>query len=85
MRTKSSICSLAGRIGAYTVHSQRDPVETTAKARATFLAGFEDQVDPERKLSEAERLRRPEAAKKAHFARLALASARSRAKAAGAA
>ena len=49
-------------------------------ARAAFLNKFEDQVDPDRVLPEAERLRRAESARKAHFARLALASARARAK-----
>jgi hypothetical protein len=39
---------------------------------------FEDQVDPERKLSESERLRRAEQARKAHFVELALRSSRAR-------
>ncbi len=71
--------ALRGRLGAYTLHSRRDPRETTAPARAAFLARFEDQVDPDRVLPEAERLRRAESARKAHFARLALKSARARA------
>src|SRR4051812_23150417 len=69
---------LRGRIGAYAQHATHDTRETTARARAAFLSRFDRQVDPERVLPEAERRRRAEAAKKAHFARLALASARSR-------
>lgn len=72
--------ALRGRIGAYALHARRDPRETTMPARAAFLNKFEDQVDPDRVLPEAERLRRAESARKAHFARLALASARARAK-----
>lgn len=72
--------ALRGRIGAYTLHSRRDPRETTVKARAAFLKRFENQVDPDRVLPEPERLRRAEYARKAHFARMALASARARSK-----
>lgn len=72
--------SLRSRIAAYALHSTRDPKETTAKARQTFLARFEKEVDPEGILPEAERLRRAECAKKAHFARLALASSKARRK-----
>jgi hypothetical protein len=48
-----------------------DPRQTTAKARATFMSSFERLVDPDGKLPHAERLRRAEAARKAHYARLA--------------
>lgn len=70
--------SLRGKIGAAMLHATHDPRETTAKARATFLAKFLDQVDPE--LPDAERVRRAEFLRRAYFARLALASARSRSK-----
>jgi hypothetical protein len=70
--------ALRGRIGGLVTQSRHDPRDLTAKARATFLAQFEEQVDPERLLSEPERQRRAIAARKAHFARLALASARAR-------
>jgi hypothetical protein len=73
-----SEASLRGKIGAYTQQSRHDPRETTAAARASFLAGFIDRVDPDRTLPESERLRRAEAARRAHMARLALASARAR-------
>lgn len=55
-----------------------DRTERTQPGRDAFLRRFEDQVDPERKLSHAERLRRAEQAKKAHFVRLALRSSRAR-------
>jgi hypothetical protein len=48
------------------------------KARAVFLARFERQVDPEGLLPSAERQRRAEQLRSAHFARLALASAKAR-------
>ena|SRR5215203_4109227 len=71
--------ALRGRIGAHRLHASHDPRETTRKARERFLANFLDQVDPDRLLPEAERLRRAEQANKDHFAKLALASARARA------
>jgi len=43
-----------------------------------MLDKFEHQVDPEGKLSPAERAQRAEHARKAHFKRLALKSARAR-------
>lgn len=63
---------LAAQIGAHSLHAQRDPRETTAKARATFLSSFEKQVDPDGVLPAAERARRADSARKAHFKRLAL-------------
>ena len=69
---------LRGRIGAYSLHSTHDPRLTTAKARATFLARFEAQVDPDGSLPPAERERRALAARKAHMLRLSLASAKAR-------
>src|SRR5919202_2974853 len=70
--------SLRGRIGAYRLHAKHDPKETTAKARETFLARFEREVDPEGVLPKAERLRRAEAARKAYFVKLAYQSAKAR-------
>jgi hypothetical protein len=61
--------ALRGRIGAYVLHATHDPRETTAKARQAFLSRFEREVDPDGVLSLAERVRRAEAAKRAHFAR----------------
>jgi hypothetical protein len=70
--------SLRSRLAAHSLHSQRDSRELTAKARAKFLGRFLDEVDPDRELPEAERLRRAEHARKAYFTRLALASAKAR-------
>jgi hypothetical protein len=73
--------ALRGRIGGLVQKSRHDPRLTTQAARATFLNSFEQLVDPEGKLPEAERQRRAEAARKAHFARMALRSARARSRA----
>src|SRR5688572_14270050 len=70
--------TLRGRIGAYTTHARHDTRETTARARAAFLERFEREVDPAGSLTAAERRRRALAARRAYFARLALASARAR-------
>jgi hypothetical protein len=67
-----------GRIGGYITAARYDGREQTAKARATFRQSFLDQVDPDRTLPEPERERRAEALRRAHYARLALASVRSR-------
>ena len=72
--------ALRGRVGAHRLHATHDPRETTAKSRETFLSRFEIEVDPDGILCPEERLRRAEHAKKAYFARLALASARARRK-----
>lgn len=66
---------LAGRIGAYTVHSRWDGREITAAARKAFDERFLTQVDPEGALPFEERVRRAEAARKAYFAQLAYRSA----------
>ncbi len=63
--------SLRARVAAYSLHARYDPRQTTAKARATFLSSFERLVDPDGRLPLAERLRRADAARKAHYARLA--------------
>lgn len=66
------------RLGAYTLHAQRDPRETTSAARAAFAQRFLDAVDPLCKLPEEERLRRAGALRKAFYVRLALQSAQAR-------
>ncbi len=55
----------------------------TANARKAMLDKFEHQVDPDGTLPAAERARRAEHARKAHFKRLALKSARARRRRAG--
>ncbi|MDP9363971.1 MAG: hypothetical protein M3Q10_07055 [Chloroflexota bacterium] len=71
---------LLGRIGAHAAHAKHDSRDLTAKARETFLARFEREVDPGFVLPAEERRRRAEHARRAHFARLALASADARRK-----
>lgn len=50
----------------------------TANARKAMLDKFEKQVDPDGTLTPAERAKRAEHARKAHFKRLALKSAQAR-------
>jgi hypothetical protein len=75
--------SLRARLAAHALHGKRDRQETTAKARAAFLAKFERDADPEEALPPEERRRRAESLRRAHFARLALASVKARRKAKG--
>jgi hypothetical protein len=70
--------ALRARLGAYAMHARNDARETTAKARAAFLARFERLADPEGRLPAAERERRAQQLRRAYFARLALASAKAR-------
>ncbi len=69
---------LRARLAAYTRSSLYDGKVVTAKARQTFLDRFDQQVDPDKQLPAAERARRAEAARKAHFTGLALKSSRKR-------
>ena len=71
---------LTGRLGAYAAHSRHDGHEMAKTARAAFESKFERDVDPDGVLPIAERLRRAEMARKAHYTRLALASVQARAK-----
>lgn len=75
---RSSLRSQAARIAALTRWTYQDPIEGTRKAREAFDARFLDQVDPDRVLPEAERIRRAETARKLYFARLAHKSAKAR-------
>ena len=70
--------SLQARMAAYALHARRSGREVTAPARAAFLARFENEVDPDRVLTPAERARRAQLACKAHMTRLALRSAQAR-------
>lgn len=56
-----------------------DRQAATAAARAAFEKKFEDAVDPERVLPAEERARRAALARRAHFTRMAVASAKARA------
>jgi hypothetical protein len=66
------------RLAAHTRWSQHDSVEHAHKMRAAFEQRFLDEVDPDRTLPEAERVRRAEQARKAYFTRLAYLSAKAR-------
>jgi hypothetical protein len=59
-------------MGAYALHAKRDPRETTHAARAALWTRYLDEVDPDRSLPEAERVRRADAARRAHMTGLAL-------------
>lgn len=69
---------MRARLAAHVLHANVDSREHTEPARRAFMARFEDQVDPDRVLSPAERARRAEHAKRAYFTRLALKSAQAR-------
>lgn len=66
---------LHARAAAYAMHAQHDSGETSRRGREAFLARFGRQVDPDGVLSDAERTRRAEAAKRAYFIRLSIKSA----------
>jgi hypothetical protein len=71
-----------GRLGAvrWSQEDAHDPNRPLPRARASFLARFEREVDPDGVLDPAERARRAEHAETAHFTRMALASAKARRK-----
>lgn len=75
---RSRDMALRGRIGGFARAARHDTREMTAAGRATFLSRFERLVDPDGILPEAERARRAESARKAHFARMAFKSAQAR-------
>jgi hypothetical protein len=70
--------SLRGRIAANTRWSREDGKANAQRAQAGLLAKFVGQVDPDRVLPEDERLRRAEAARRAHMQRLAFLSSKAR-------
>jgi hypothetical protein len=73
--------SQRARIGAYAALAAHGGSALTEKARAASPGGdayWDSQVDPDGALPPAERSRRAQAAKKAHFSKLALASSRAR-------
>lgn len=70
---------LAAQIAAHESWAHTpDRSARTAPARAAMLAKFEHEADPDGSLLPAERARRAEHLRKAHFQRLALKSAQSR-------
>lgn len=71
--------SLTARAAAHSSWANTpDRARRTLPARAAFLKRFEDRVDPGGTLPPAERERRAESARKAHFLALAAKSAEAR-------
>lgn len=68
--------TLRARVAAFSLHAQGGT--NTGPARAAFLSRFESEVDPQSTLPLPERARRAEYARRAHFLRMALKSAKSR-------
>lgn len=69
---------LRAQIAAHSRWSQEDPAANAARGQAGLLARFEREVDPDGTLTPEERHRRAESARKAHMARLTLASVTAR-------
>jgi len=67
---------LRASLAAHALHAQGGT--NTGPARAAFRSRFLKEVDPDGVLPEDERLRRAEHARKVHYTRLALASAKVR-------
>lgn len=80
MSATPSLAQLFGRMGGYVVRSRHDPLRYTARARRTFLEGFEQLVDPDGTLPLPERRARAEAALRARMVELAARSVAARAK-----
>jgi len=78
---ESSDRTLASRIAAHEKWARcPDRSAATAPARRAFVERFEQQVDPDGVLAPAERARRADHARRAHYLRMALLSARARRK-----
>ena len=72
---------MRARLAIQTRHSQCDGRDATAAATAASpakLRYWEKQVDPDGKLTPAERKRRAESARKAHYTRLAFQASKAR-------
>jgi hypothetical protein len=77
----ASLETLRGRLAAYSRWAnESDVTAATAPARRAFMSRFLLSVDPHSVLPEQERERRALAARRAYFTKLALASAKSRAR-----
>ena len=74
-----SMKALTGRIGGYTRWvNVDDRTKATAKARKAAWDRFDKQVDPDGTLPPEVRRQRADAARRAHYTRMALASAKVR-------
>ena len=65
---------LRARMAAYTRWANEDARDGTAAAREAFMDSFEKKVDPDGVLPAKERKRRADAARKAHFTKMAYRS-----------
>ncbi len=79
---ESAFRSLRARIAAHSMHARNDSVAITERAREASRNSLDarllSEIDPDENLSESERARRLEHARKAYFGRLALKSAQAR-------
>lgn len=74
-----AILSLCGQIGGLSRAARcPDPSAHTAPARKAFVEKFEKEADPDGVLDPVERARRGDLLRRAHYAKLALASAKTR-------
>jgi len=69
---------LRAQIAALTRWSREDPAANAARGQAGLLAKFEREVDPQGLLPPVERVRRAEAARRAHMHQLAFRSSKAR-------
>lgn len=69
---------MRARIAANTRWAHEDPAVQSARMVRGLQERFEREVDPDGLLAPAERARRADAAKRAHYARLGLASSKAR-------
>lgn len=74
---------LRAQIAANTRWSREDPIPNATRGQAGLIAKLEREVDPDGSLPPAERARRVENARRAHFQRLAFQSARARSRRGG--
>ncbi len=72
--------SQRARIAAYQRWSKEDPAANAARGQAGLLARFLREVDPDHQLSEEERQRRAECARRAHMSRLAFRASKAKAR-----
>lgn len=78
MKSNSAERRLAAQIAANTRWSREDPAANAERGQAGLVARLAREVDPDGTLPPAERARRVECARRAHMAKLSLASAQSR-------
>lgn len=84
MPQSSAERALSARMAAHTRWAKtEDRIAATAPMRKAFIERFEREVDPDGKLDPAERAKRAENLRRAHFARLSLKAAQARRKRAG--